>query len=100
MGATIQRPLGLDPMADDLASAMRAGRGQGMDGAFKAVEDMRFAGHLDFEGFIVVVPADFAFRHGRFSFRRLQFTQLTAAFALYTPDGRMRISRWLSPSAA
>ena len=36
-------------MADDLASAMRAGRGQGMDGALKAVEDMRLPGHFDFE---------------------------------------------------
>src|SRR5205823_1848067 len=37
----------------------------------KAVEDMRLPGDLDFERFIIVVPADFAFRHGSFSLWRL-----------------------------
>jgi len=68
-------------MADDLASAMRAGRGQGMDGALKAVEDMRLPGDLDFERFIIVVPADFAFRHGSFSLWRL---------SVYAAEDRLR----------
>jgi hypothetical protein len=68
-------------MADDLAPAMRARRGQGMDGALKAVDDMRLPGHFDFERFIVVVPADFAFRHGSFSLWRL---------SVYPAEDRLR----------
>jgi len=63
MGTTVHRPLRLDSMADDLAPTMRARWCQGMDGALKAIEDMRLAGHFDFKGFVVVIPAHFAFRH-------------------------------------
>ena len=63
MGTTVHRPLSLDSMADDLAPTMRARWCQGMDGALKAIEDMRLAGHFDFKGFVVFIPAHFAFRH-------------------------------------
>jgi hypothetical protein len=63
VGAAKEGSLGLHTVADDLAAAMLAYRGQLVDGAFEAVEGMRLAGRDDLEGEIVVVSAYFTSSH-------------------------------------
>jgi hypothetical protein len=43
MGAAEGAAAGFDPMADDLTAAVRARRGQSVDGAFETVKDVDFA---------------------------------------------------------
>ena len=47
-------------MTDDSATAMRAGRRQGVYCTFEAVERVGLARHHDFKAFVVVVSADLA----------------------------------------
>jgi hypothetical protein len=63
MGAAIEHPAGLDPMADYLAAAMFAGGRQRVNGALEAVKEMRFTVLHHFDGFIVIVSAHFTFSH-------------------------------------
>jgi hypothetical protein len=63
MRTAIERAFRLDAVADDLASAMPARGRERVNGAFEAVVRVRFAREHDLKGFVVVVPADFAFRH-------------------------------------
>jgi hypothetical protein len=65
---TVEGPARLNPMPDDLAPAMVTGRGQSMDGAFEAVEDVRLASHDDLEGFVIIIPTYFTSSHFRRSF--------------------------------
>jgi hypothetical protein len=58
--------IGFDAVADHSAAAMRASRGQRVNGAFETVEEMPLALHRDFEAFIVIVSADFTLRHAEF----------------------------------
>src|SRR5688572_4647729 len=53
MGAAVELAAALDAMADDLASAVRAGRSQSVDGALKCVERMRSPGHRNLERLVV-----------------------------------------------
>src|SRR6185503_13030846 len=64
VGATEEAPVGLDPVADDLAAAVRALGRQGVNGALEAVEDVRPPRELHFERLVVVVSADFTDWHG------------------------------------
>src|SRR5215204_1465499 len=64
MDATEHFVILFNAMPDDVNAAMRAGRRQCVDGAFKAVEGMRRAVHGDLKGFVVVVSAGFASSHG------------------------------------
>src|ERR1700680_4641841 len=57
----------LDSVADYLAVAVSAGRGNRLDGTFKAVECMSRSGCNDFETFVVLIAANFALRHMRWS---------------------------------
>jgi hypothetical protein len=50
-------------MPDDLAAAVRTPGRQGMDGALETVENMDFAIHAHFKGFVVVITAYFACSH-------------------------------------
>jgi hypothetical protein len=52
-----------DAVTDDPAPAVRALWGQGVDSAFERVEYVSFALDGDGERFVVIVAADFAFRH-------------------------------------
>jgi hypothetical protein len=63
MGAAIEGPFGFDAMADDLAIAVLTLRGEGVNGAFEAVEIMGLAADGDFHRFVVIVSANFAFVH-------------------------------------
>jgi len=65
MGATEHLPIRFHAMAKDLAIAVRTARRQGMGRTFKAVKHMPLTGHDDFEGFVVIVAADFALGHCR-----------------------------------
>jgi len=58
-GATVDFALLFDAVPDDPAAAMRALRGKGLDGAFKAVKNVGVTLNGDFQGFIVFVAADF-----------------------------------------
>ena len=64
MGATIKVATRFNPMPNYFATAMIAFRGKGMNGAFETVEVMRDSVRDDFEGFIVIVAANFASMHG------------------------------------
>src|SRR5918994_1686618 len=61
--ATKDPPVRLDAVPDDPAAAVRAGRSDGMDRAFEAVEGERRARNRDLEGLVVLVPADFTSAH-------------------------------------
>src|SRR5688500_6118575 len=62
--AAVDLAVALHAVADDLAVAVRAARGEGVDGAFEGVEGVPLARHLHLEGLVVVVAADLADRHG------------------------------------
>lgn len=62
-----------DPVADDHAFAVSALRRELVNGTFEAVEGAASSWPVDLEGFVAVVPADFAFRHCHLpSMRRAQ----------------------------
>src|SRR5262245_51174457 len=65
VGAAINDVALLRPVADPLAPAVGAGRGQGVDGALEAVEGVGLAPDRDCEGLVVLVPADVALAHDR-----------------------------------
>ena len=52
-----------DAVADDAAIAMRANRREHVDCALEAVEDVTFSAHDYFKRFVILVFANFAFRH-------------------------------------
>ena len=60
VGAAVEYAARLDARADDTAAAVRTGRGKGVDGAFKAVEDMGLAAHAHLESLVVLVTTHFA----------------------------------------
>jgi hypothetical protein len=62
-GAAIERILSLDAVPDDLAAAVSADRGQFLDRALEAVEDMLSARRDHVEGQIIIVTANFTFSH-------------------------------------
>jgi hypothetical protein len=63
MRATIEIFAGFDSMADNLATTMFTFWGEAMDGAFKAVEEVRSAVAHYFQRFFVFVSADFTWIH-------------------------------------
>lgn len=69
MGAAVHDVVCLDAVADDAAAAVRTRRGERLDGAFKAVERVRFPSHGDFKGFIVIIAAGFTPCHSSSPFR-------------------------------
>jgi hypothetical protein len=64
MGATVERPISFDPMANDLATAVITGGSELVNGALKTVERVGCAVANDFKREVILVPADVAFRHG------------------------------------
>jgi hypothetical protein len=64
VGAAIKGALRFDAMADDPALAVRTRRRERMNGALEAIENVRLPGVNDFEGLVVIVPADLALGHG------------------------------------
>jgi hypothetical protein len=64
VGTTVESALCFQPVADDLATAMRAGGRQRMDGAVKAIKGVDLAGQPNFKGLVVVIAAQFASSHG------------------------------------
>ena|SRR5919107_5475323 len=63
VSAAIECAFGLDPVADDLASAMIAHRRELVDGTLEAVESVCLTRGDHLKGEIVVVAADFASSH-------------------------------------
>jgi len=53
----------LDTVADNLAAAMIALGGQGMNRTLEAIKIMRDAGHHDFQRLVVIIPANFTLSH-------------------------------------
>jgi hypothetical protein len=53
----------LHPMPNNAAATVRAGRGEPLYCAFKAVKNMALPGDSDFESLVVVISADLAFSH-------------------------------------
>jgi hypothetical protein len=53
----------LDPMPDNAAATVRAGRGEPLYRAFKAVKNMALPFDNDLESLVVVISADLAFSH-------------------------------------
>jgi hypothetical protein len=64
MGATIEGALCLYPVANDLAPAMLAHRGQFVNRALEAVERVGVTGSDHLEGQVVVISANFTSSHG------------------------------------
>jgi len=63
MSRTEHVAIGLRAVPDDAASALRADRRKGMNGAFEAVEKVAFAADNDLERLVILVSAGFAGRH-------------------------------------
>jgi hypothetical protein len=61
--AAVVVALGLDSMADDLASAVLAYRGQSVNGAFEAIKRVSLTRQPNLERLVVVITADFALCH-------------------------------------
>lgn len=59
MGTTENAAIGFDAMTDNPTTAVPADGSQRLDGAFKAVEDMRLSGQRYSEGFVVNIAAGF-----------------------------------------
>ena len=55
-----------DAVADDTAIAVRANRRQRVDCALEAIEGVTLSAHDDFKRLVIIVLADFAFRHTQF----------------------------------
>ena len=55
-----------DAVADDTAIAVRANRRQRVDCALEAIERVTLSAHDDFKRLVIIVLADFAFRHTQF----------------------------------
>ena len=53
-------------MADDTAIAVRANRRQRVNCALEAIERVTLSAHDDFKRLVIIVLADFAFRHTQF----------------------------------
>jgi hypothetical protein len=64
VGAAIEGALRFDAMADDPALTVRTRRRERMNCAFEAIENVGLPGVNDFEGLVVIVPADLALGHG------------------------------------
>ena len=65
VGTTIKYAIRFDAMPDYLAIAMVALWRQGMNGALKAIKEMRFTVPDDFDGFVVIISANFALNHNK-----------------------------------
>ncbi len=68
MRAAKDLPLLFDPVSNDFTPTARTSRRHCVDSAFKAVKDMGFTLQGNLKAFVVLVTADFAFRHSS-SFR-------------------------------
>ena len=66
MDTTKDLSVRFDAMADDTAIAVRAPRRQGMDCALEAIKDVALSAHDDFKRLVIIVLANFAYRHTRF----------------------------------
>jgi hypothetical protein len=53
-------------VADDTAIAVRANRRQRVNCALEAIERVTLSAHDDFKRLVIIVLADFAFRHTQF----------------------------------
>ncbi len=60
---TIESAFAFYAVSDDSAAAMGALRSEGVNGALERVKSMCFSGHRHGERLVVIVAADFAFRH-------------------------------------
>jgi hypothetical protein len=63
VGTAIEHAIRFDAMPDNLAIAMVALRSQRMNGALKAIKEMGFTIPDDFDGFVVIISANFALNH-------------------------------------
>ena len=63
MDTTKDLSVRFDPMADNTAIAVRADRRQCVDCALEAVEDVTLSTHDYFKRLVILVFANFAFRH-------------------------------------
>src|SRR5437016_4327712 len=59
MRATKDCVVVLHAVAENLATAMSAHRGQGMNGAFERIKGVRIPGQADRERFVIIVAANF-----------------------------------------
>ena len=63
MDTTEDFPVRLDAVPDDTAITVRANRRQRVDCALEAIKGVAFSAHDDFKRLVIIVLADFAFRH-------------------------------------
>jgi hypothetical protein len=63
VGAAKGLVLGLNPMADNAAAAMRAPRRHGFNGTFETIESHAASTLRDNDRFVIVVSAHIALRH-------------------------------------
>ena len=66
MNATEDLAVRFNAVADDPAIAVRADRRQRVDCALKAIEGVMFSANHNFKRLVVLVFANFAFRHTQF----------------------------------
>ena len=66
MNAAIDLPIGFHTVPHDPAVAVRADRRQCVDRAFEAIECVMFSGYDHFKRLVIIILANFAFRHTQF----------------------------------
>jgi hypothetical protein len=72
MGAAIDDVTDFDAVSQDAATAVPAFWRQGMDRAFKTIEDMFLPFFSDRQRLVVIVPASFTFGHGEAPYLNLR----------------------------
>jgi hypothetical protein len=65
VSATVEGVIALDTMTDYLAAAVETLRSQRVDRALKAIESMCLSVQDHFEGLVIDIATDIAFRHDR-----------------------------------
>ena len=66
MDTTEDLSVRFDAVADDTAIAVRANRRQRVDCALEAIKDVALSAHDHFKRLVIIVLANFAFRHTQF----------------------------------
>jgi hypothetical protein len=91
MGAAEEATADFHPVADDSTTAVLTNRRDGLNCALEAVEGVPRAGGDQLKSLIVLISANFAFRHvAPLSSRGSSLAQVLPRFALFPSQGILR----------
>ena len=93
MRAAIDFAVPFDAVADDFAAAMSATRRERVNGTFETIEHMHPALRLHLEALVIIISADFTFRHCSVCLSvNISYPAVAAALSIFIPkrEGRPR----------